>query len=425
MKTILFITLTLTGMSWGIDVSTFLSSDNLYFTPRTGNTNSFQGRVGFVFSVDPNEVIVYALGRMVSPAPLQQNHTIELIEVQSSGSHTLLASAVIGPSSPVTADNYAYQFLSTSVTLVSGKEYVLLSTEFNGGDKWEDASYRTNQYQMSLFSILGGQYTYEMVGNYSFPIQKVYGKEAAYGSETLFAVTRPMAINTFPAYGQTVSAETSALNWSNTDDVTTCDVYFGTEPNELLLTRIASNKDVETVNIILEALNDYYWRVDCYNGIDPNAFEGMLMKFDTQNAAPLVNAGTDQHVWLTSGTVDVIMDAMITDDGTPGPYSVQWTLLTGPEGAVAMYVPSDAVEDPIVILTVAGDYEFRLDASDGDLQSFDTVAIKVFENACAHAAAQPGFAWNISDDNYDCIVDLSDLAIAAQNWLLCNASDCF
>lgn len=423
-KNYLFIVLVLSGMSWGMDISTFLSGDNFYTTPRTGNVNGFQGRVGFVFSVDPNEVIVYALGRLVSSAPLQQTHTIELFEAQSSGPHTLLMSAMIGPSNPVTVDNYAYQILPTPITLVSGREYVLLSTEFNGGDRWEDASYRTNQYQTSLFNILGGLYTYETTGN-SFPIQKVYGDEAAYGSETMFAVTRPMAINPFPGNGQTVPAGTPALSWTNTSDVTACDVYIGTDPNELLLTPLIVDQDVEIVSVALEAFQDYYWRVDCYNGTEPNAFEGMLLKFDTKNAAPVVDAGVDQQVWLTSGSVEVVMNATVTDDGIPGPCSVQWTFLSGPEGAIATYFPGDTYEDPTVTLTIAGDYEFQLNVSDGDLQSDNIIAIKVFENACAHAAAQPGFVWNITDNNYDCIVDLSDLAVVAQNWLLCNASNCF
>ncbi len=93
------------------------------------------------------------------------------------------------------------------------------------------------------------------------------------------------------------------------------------------------------------------------------------------NAAPTVNAGTDQAVTLPNAAVLV---GTVTDDGDTRPggstLTLQWSLVSGP-GAPTIVTPTSASTS--VTFPVAGVYVLQLTASDGALSSSDTVAITV------------------------------------------------
>ncbi|MCE7985134.1 MAG: hypothetical protein DYG89_28510 [Caldilinea sp. CFX5] len=91
------------------------------------------------------------------------------------------------------------------------------------------------------------------------------------------------------------------------------------------------------------------------------------------NQAPLVNAGADQTILLSSSAA---LDGAVSDDGLPAPPSVitAWSQVSGP-GAVT-FANAEAV-DTTATFSAIGVYVLRLTASDGALSAFDEVSITV------------------------------------------------
>ncbi len=89
-----------------------------------------------------------------------------------------------------------------------------------------------------------------------------------------------------------------------------CDVYFSdSEPNTLLpnwgMTLLQAGVEGSSVAMpTLDVYKNYYWRVDVYDtSRDPVLVKGKVWSFNTNNAAPTVNAGADQYVWVAGGAV--------------------------------------------------------------------------------------------------------------------------
>jgi hypothetical protein len=175
----------------------------------------------------------------------------------------------------------------------------------------------------------------------------------------------------------------------------------------------------------LQNLTTYYWTVDCD---DPSAglIPGLMWDFYVNNnSAPVVDAGPDQAVWLgmsgTSGQEVVNLDGTTSDDGLPNPpaaYTVLWTQVNN--GAPAVTISPDNVNDTSVTITARGDYEFMLTADDSEAPASDTVRIVVGDDACDASHINTGAAYDAGDVNEDCIVDMQDLALLiAANWLDC------
>ena len=102
------------------------------------------------------------------------------------------------------------------------------------------------------------------------------------------------------------------------------------------------------------------------------------------NAAPTVNAGTDQTITLPSAAN---LSGTVTDDGLPNPpaaVTTTWSKVSGP-GTVT-FGNANAVTTTATFST-SGTYVLRLTASDSALQATDDVQITV--NAAA--AAQRNF----------------------------------
>ncbi len=90
------------------------------------------------------------------------------------------------------------------------------------------------------------------------------------------------------------------------------------------------------------------------------------------NAAPVVNAGTNQLVAL--GTL-VVLAGSYTDDGIPGPtVTTLWTQISGPAGAV---FADPTAASTTVSLSQSGVYEFQLTANDGLTNGSAQVTITV------------------------------------------------
>lgn len=152
----------------------------------TGTRNDFTGRLGYTFRAEQN-ANVYALGRPINPSynngVLQDSHAVELYDVASK---IRLADVTINNNSPKDALGYGYELLSVCVTLSSGREYMILSSEtMNDGDHWMDGTYVTN-YREDIVSILGAEYMYSTAGNpINAPIYG-WGNNAVYLAPTFY-----------------------------------------------------------------------------------------------------------------------------------------------------------------------------------------------------------------------------------------------
>lgn len=104
------------------------------------------------------------------------------------------------------------------------------------------------------------------------------------------------AINPVPSNQAFVNRYTlTQLQWELLPEVGKCDVYFGTDPNTALMSKLTFTPAVTSVNIdsfagysVPLAEGVYYWRVDCYDThpTDPNKFAGPYWTF-TATAAPI------------------------------------------------------------------------------------------------------------------------------------------
>jgi PKD repeat protein len=98
------------------------------------------------------------------------------------------------------------------------------------------------------------------------------------------------------------------------------------------------------------------------------------------NAAPVVNAGGDQSIIYEGATLQVQLDATVSDADND-PLTYDWTLVAGTAGNVTIISP--ATEDTQVNIAALGVYTFRLTANDGTAAVADDINITVREPASA------------------------------------------
>jgi hypothetical protein len=232
-----------------------------------------------------------------------------------------------------------------------------------------------------------------------------------------------------PGIGEVVSNTLPTLSWTNPDpndgvSAITCDVYLGTEPNQLTMESVtlapgAWSVDMNTTNFptkgSLAIDTTYYWLVDCHDPSRvPELIVGEMWSFYV-GLYPGVDAGSDQTVWLDPNQVTVNLNGATSDDGA---YTVLWTQVSN--GAPAVTISPDNVDDTSITFTTRGDYQFKLTANDGVLTTSDTVRIVVGNNTCDASHIVTGSLYNEADANQDCVVDVQDLmTLIVGNWLNC------
>lgn len=257
------------------------------------------------------------------------------------------------------------------------------------------------------------------------------------------------AHNPNPADEAIVETDLASLSWINPEPnapggILTCDVYFGylpegqTEPNLLQMDKVTLGNNVTTVAInttnfpkygVLKNQQTYYWQVDVHDSSASEVIAGQMWSFYTNdNAAPTVDAGPEQVVWLgksgTPGQDLVMLDGTTSDDGLPtSTYTRTWSQISGPEVTIS----PDDTDDTSVTVTARGTYVFELMADDGDRQSADTVQVIVGTDSCDASHLSTEDPYDAGDWNQDCIVDLQDFAaLISANWLDCTdtLTDC-
>ncbi len=170
---------------------------------------------------------------------------------------------------------------------------------------------------------------------------------------------------TFTEYRWSISAP------RHPDDVVTCNVYIGTDPNAMEL--IAANEPNEYLPSDVYPINtdtNYYWRIDCNdpNSGNPVITEGKLWTFHTFDPVPRVYAGKDMSGQLPSRggrSLALQMNATVTDEGDPNSVLYYlWSAESTSADAPDVVFNDNTIEDPLVTFSAAGKYILRLSASD-------------------------------------------------------------
>jgi hypothetical protein len=240
--------------------------------------------------------------------------------------------------------------------------------------------------------------------------------------------SHPVPVNN--AYVETTLAQ---LSWTNPEPnepggEITCDVYFGeTEPNLAVggygLTALATGTLAQSVTLPSPIVRDktYHWVVDVHDTTG-GLTKGFVWSFNTLNQAPKVTCVT-QYLWLNNAgspaSATTKLTATVTDDDYPAPLTYLWSQVSAPTGVTVAIDPNNILE-PTVILPQAGDYTFRLRASDSNLQGTGQLLVLVRNTPCLAARAVPSYAAIDGDVNLDCIVDMDDFVSLAVTWLRCH-----
>lgn len=240
-----------------------------------------------------------------------------------------------------------------------------------------------------------------------------------------------------PQINTTASIGLTQLSWVNPapsepEGVITCDVYIGTgEPNSLIpdygFTSLGvgvSGNSIVLPHGLLQRNMTYNWIVDVHDSSREETARGHLWTFSTTNNAPSVTVGAPQYLWLNNAgdpaSATAHLSGTVSDDGYPAPYTILWSLVSGPEGVEVTIDPND-VEDITVVLPAVGTYYFGLTADDTDLASTSTIQVFVGDTPCDAAKAKPGYTVTAGDFNNDCFVGLDDFSTFAQHWLECHS----
>jgi len=231
-----------------------------------------------------------------------------------------------------------------------------------------------------------------------------------------------------PAYGETVPAGEVVLSWgkpdpNNPEIGVTSEVWIGEDPNIPDWIKLDNDPDAQSTVFTASAGKTYYWHVRYFDASYDEPEEGKsTSSMFMFNTALVVDAGPDQYVWPTEGSVDVTLTGDVTD--YPGVIYL-WEQLDGPETVTITNADQEVAS---VTLSMLGTYNFRLRASlvnDPPLagDSEDTVAIIVSADGCAARKAQDGENYTpiVGDFDGNCLVDLDDFAEFAGNFLLSDA----
>jgi len=129
------------------------------------------------------------------------------------------------------------------------------------------------------------------------------------------------ASNPLPEDGDTVSTDLlTELSWTLADNIATCRIYFGTEPNVLTMDSLYYNPAVTSVNIddfpsYTTPLPEdtYHWQVDGWdqfytdpNSSDPNYFKGTLWSFNATASPVFVEITPAYQAKFVGETADPI-----------------------------------------------------------------------------------------------------------------------
>jgi len=229
-----------------------------------------------------------------------------------------------------------------------------------------------------------------------------------------------------PAHGSIICAGPVQLQWTLPEPqqpggVVTCKVYFGISAEPWNEQTVVDGEALESVSVTTD-LGIYYWAIDVFDSSsstpDTAVYLSPVLKLDTTNQPPMVDAGDDVDTFPVDGERVVSLDGVVDDEcGGPGPATVEWTVINEPNELNPAQISDPSVLNPTVTVKEPGTYELQLEAGDGEFTVADTMEIVLYADACEHAQHQEGFEWLAGDIDRDCEVDFLDLASLAVTWL--------
>lgn len=244
-----------------------------------------------------------------------------------------------------------------------------------------------------------------------------------------------------PASGATLVPVDQTLSWSAPSDpnvitaLTKYTVYI--DPNENnVLNRLASSRvSLEQSGTSYDPpvdfayITKYYWCVDAKNTLnDANStvavYQGPVWNFTTipLYTAPVISFNS---VITTLPLLPTVVSATVSGNSDPLTSSVL-TLMTDdaefPAGANAILtVNTTNLAAPTASLATdkAGTYKIKLVVQDATSTVVEAIVkVVVYADSCAAKKEAPsGWAANYYDRDGNCLVDLSDFAVLAANWL--------
>jgi hypothetical protein len=264
-------------------------------------------------------------------------------------------------------------------------------------------------------------------------------------------LTRKWATNraVAPADGsEVIAANPIALQWINLlpetqGDNVYVDVYFGTEPNLLTMTKVVNNGlGTTTVNVNASTVDEYYWAVNTSFGYaaaddDPNLIQGPIYSFGAlaDPSPQSVDAGPNFATWPNQG---VPVNATVSDGGV-APITVTFTssdpnltfspnpvVISGggvPASQVTASTTATCAQGVAAPITVTATAE---DSANPGVTVSDTMTITVYASACQTARIAGNQAANYPEDivvgdpyplGSGCIIDFADFAAIAAKWL--------
>ncbi|MBW8016643.1 MAG: hypothetical protein FVQ82_10680 [Planctomycetes bacterium] len=238
-----------------------------------------------------------------------------------------------------------------------------------------------------------------------------------------------------PADGASVpAADPLALSWANLPepnsvaDTISVEVFWDTgeagDDESQSLTLLTSN----STEVTSPGIGTFHWKIvatDPNTGYVPVVTEAVYSLTTTStNVAPSVNIdGGDRVAWFTDGIISVPITSVVTDADGPDALSYEWfvdDVLVAGETTDSIDLTEADLDVPLLGATNV--YAVRLEAYDGEATGEDTVTITVYADGCEAAKGEApeyteAMAREIGDTNYDCAVNLVDLAAMALNWL--------
>ena len=237
-----------------------------------------------------------------------------------------------------------------------------------------------------------------------------------------------IAKNPSPSNGKPLVAVDDDLSWDAPSGVTPDSYTFtmrANDPNFAAGGNIIDGVSVTpvdpTTTYALDTLDfetTYYWKVDVVAGVDTHV--GNVWSFTTKalDAPPVVEAG-DNILTTLELAGSLAMGGSVTDDGTSALTIDGWEAFEASAGGSTTKVTFADASDPATTVTISepGTYILKLTATDALGSVSDQKEITVYADACDAAKATGEWTVNHYDRNEDCIVDMTDFAVFATEWL--------
>ena len=150
-------------------------------------------------------------------------------------------------------------------------------------------------------------------------------------------------------------------------------------------------------------------------------FENGYTYVKTYNLKPRVDAGPSvQKVVMSSPSVNLYLDGVVTDDGRPTPanLSINWTVEDAPDGAVVNFTPSAAIANPTASFDVQGTYRLRLTADDGEDTDYDEIIVFVYPEDYVGLTAQWSFEEGFGSNTADSVGDADGTLVGNPAWVV-------